>query len=887
MKNLYAHTTAARSLIRLLVCFAAVLLLFVPSRALAAEADDVKPDNGIPVVYINIDEDQGTIADMLASPDHSVYCYGTISIDVPEGFHYCDFPDSACESVKNLAMSIRGRGNSTWTYEENGKRPFKVKLDKKADLFGLGKNKHWALLANVYDPTLIRNRITGWLGEQMGLEFTPRGVPVDLVMTGSKTGSSYLGSYYFTETVRIDKNRIEIDELEETDTDAQAITGGYLLQGASQSDPGDPNIIHTEKGDPWILDTPYFDDEYQNQAQFDYIKNYILDFEKTLMSGSLSYRDQMDITSAARYWLASEFPLNDDRYTSGSTYIYKTRDTDQGPGKIFWGPLWDYDLAYGNFYTDYDQPVGITHDWVKALMHDKKAGGFIKEISKQWPVMKSALLDMTSDGGIIDQYYQETKASAKENYKLYDPDPAAYGREEAFSYKTSIKELKAWIRNRISYFDEILPELKNLVYQVQFLVDGGIYQTDFLTNFEYLGLNVKQPEKDGYTFMGWEDENGDLVNLDDAPEKDRTLTARFAPDDQVTHAKKIVFKQDVVMIPYDPDFNDYTIESAVIPTSAQDKNIKWSSSDESVATVDEKGTVSIHAPGTVIITGSLKFGESRQLKLIITEDYFEAPESISPETDTIRMNPGDQKGLTIKSDPPAKAEFIDYITEDESVVRIDDSCVLTAVGYGKTRVRIEGLFKDAYDDMHFLETYVDVIVPWPESMRVSITKAKMADVPTKVYTGSPIKPGVTIKYGGRTLKKGTDYKLTWSSNTNPGMGKIKITGIGQFKGSKTVSFKIIPRPTRIKSVTALKKGFNVTWCKRTKQITGYSIKWSTSAGMKNAKYNTIRNNQTVSLKKTGLKPGTTYYIQVRTYKEVNGVKYYSRWSAKQKVTTKR
>ena len=57
--------------------------------------------------------------------------------------------------------------------------------------------------------------------------------------------------------------------------------------------------------------------------------------------------------------------------------------------------------------------------------------------------------------------------------------------------------------------------------------------------------------------------------------------------------------------------------------------------------------------------------------------------------------------------------------------------------------------------------------------------------------------------------------------------------------------------------------------------------------MKDAKYNTIRNTQTVSLKKTNLKPGKTYYIQVRTYKEVNGVKYYSRWSAKEKVTTKR
>ena len=81
----------------------------------AEETGEVLPDNGIPVVYINIDESQGTIEDMIASEDHSVYCYGTISIEVPEGFHYSDFPDSVCESISDLSMSIRGRGNSTWS----------------------------------------------------------------------------------------------------------------------------------------------------------------------------------------------------------------------------------------------------------------------------------------------------------------------------------------------------------------------------------------------------------------------------------------------------------------------------------------------------------------------------------------------------------------------------------------------------------------------------------------------------------------------------------------------------------------------------------------------------------------------------------------------------
>ena len=130
------------------------------------------------------------------------------------------------------------------------------------------------------------------------------------------------------------------------------------------------------------------------------------------MSGSLSYRDQMDVTSAARYWLASEVPLNIDRYTNGSTYIYKTRDTEHEQGKIYWGPLWDYDQAFGNFYQDYSQEITINHEWVKAMLHDKEAGGFVEAVYREWPAMKEALLELASDGGIIDQYYQEMKASA-------------------------------------------------------------------------------------------------------------------------------------------------------------------------------------------------------------------------------------------------------------------------------------------------------------------------------------------------------------------------------------------------------------------------------------------------------------------------------------------
>ena len=367
-------------------------------------------DNGIPVVYLEIDESKGTIADMNASPDHSVYCYGQVSISVPEGFHYCDMPDAACESVEGLAMNIRGRGNTTW----NGKKkPYKIKLDKKADLFGLGKNKHWVLVANELDPSLMRDRISAWLGEQIGFEFTPRGVPVDLVMNGK-----YLGSYYFSENVRVDDNRLEIDELTQADEDPQVITGGYLVQGGIQ-ELGSPNVFATKHNELWATHTPSFDvndDGYENHAQQQYIKNYIQGVEDALYganytnSAGENYRNLMDLDSAVKYWLVDQACLNGDGYGTGSTYIYKKRDSASEHGKLYWGPLWDFDFAwdYMSEYTGFR----ITHSWVKAMLCDDTPEGFLEGLRAQWPQVRAALQELTASGGIMDQYYEETKASA-------------------------------------------------------------------------------------------------------------------------------------------------------------------------------------------------------------------------------------------------------------------------------------------------------------------------------------------------------------------------------------------------------------------------------------------------------------------------------------------
>ena len=187
----------------------------------AAEEGEIE-SNGIPVLYINVDESAGpTIEEMNASGDHSVECTGTISLDVPDGYRG-DYSSEELKDLTDIPMEyIRGRGNSSWQAD---KKPYKIKLDKSTNLLGMGKNKHWILLANRFDPSLMRNRLMSYIGERMGLSYMPRMLPVDVVMNGV-----YLGSYLPTEQIRIGDTRVAIDELTEKDNAEPEITGGYLL----------------------------------------------------------------------------------------------------------------------------------------------------------------------------------------------------------------------------------------------------------------------------------------------------------------------------------------------------------------------------------------------------------------------------------------------------------------------------------------------------------------------------------------------------------------------------------------------------------------------------------------------------------------------------------
>ena len=187
--------------------------------------------SSVPVIWFNIDESQGTIDAMNNDDSHDTECYGSMTLQVPDGYEY-EYKEKKPFTGEVGLEYIRGRGNSTWMED---KKPYKIKLNKKQNLLGMGKNKHWILLANRFDNSGMRNKMTYWLGDKLGddgnyLEFTPQSVPVEVVMNGD-----YYGTYYLTEQIRIGESRVDIDDLEDEETggpnvtEPPELTGGYLI----------------------------------------------------------------------------------------------------------------------------------------------------------------------------------------------------------------------------------------------------------------------------------------------------------------------------------------------------------------------------------------------------------------------------------------------------------------------------------------------------------------------------------------------------------------------------------------------------------------------------------------------------------------------------------
>ena len=166
--------------------------------------------------------------------------------------------------------------------------------------------------------------------------------------------------------------------------------------------------------------------------------------------------------------------------------------------------------------------------------------------------------------------------------------------------------------------------------------------------------------------------------------------------------------------------------------------------------------------------------------------------------------------------------------------------------------------------------------------RTPISKAKVTAIADQVYTGSAIKPALTIKYSGKKLVKGTDYTVSFKSNVKPGQATVTITGIKAYKGTVTATFKILPKPVKLLSLAPEKKKIAVMW-KKGAAITGYDIEYSMNKDFSKSYTISISSALRITAKIGNLKPGKTYYVRIRTYKKVGSKVYYSTWSDSMKA----
>ncbi|CCV64700.1 similar to spore coat protein CotH [Alteracholeplasma palmae J233] len=241
--------------------------------------------------------------------------------------------------LSEVDAEFKGRGNGSWTYDKKG---YRIKFNKKQSLFGEKKSKHWVLVANGHDNSLMRNNTAYTIVNNVldGIEYTTSVHIIELYVNGK-----YHGVYSLFEHIRVDKNRVNIDE------DYGILDTGYLVEYDAYATGIEGIDYFSIEGlkYPFTVKSPDPDDynkegitEEAYRNQISYIQNYIQEFIDAIRSGDYEKVNELsDIDSIVDAYLIHELFKNTDTGFS-SFYMYKKKG-----GKLFFGPIWDFDLSSG------------------------------------------------------------------------------------------------------------------------------------------------------------------------------------------------------------------------------------------------------------------------------------------------------------------------------------------------------------------------------------------------------------------------------------------------------------------------------------------------------------------------------------------------------------
>ena len=355
------------------------------------------------------------------------------------------------EAICSRLTQIKGRGNSTWNAE---KKPYQIKLAQSTDLLGAqpeNASDTWILMADSYDPSLLRNTIALDLYRQLGGESGMEAMAVNLYYDGE-----YRGCYLLSEKAEIAPGRIEVADLEAQNTAAnpnigdfgdlptasdvtangavytycmgmaspEDITGGYLLEiDYAVRAVEEPCYFYTSRGNHVAVKSP----EYASKEEMAYIAALFQSFEDAVYNGGAhpetgaSFADYVNLESLVRCYLINELSKNTDGFQS-SAYLYK----DSGSTPMVMGPVWDYDLSFGLDPLSHENtvsPEGM-HRWAGLGAELYKLTEFRKTAKKMYlsrlhPLVTASL----QEGASLEELTSQLSASAACNDLLWYSEP--------------------------------------------------------------------------------------------------------------------------------------------------------------------------------------------------------------------------------------------------------------------------------------------------------------------------------------------------------------------------------------------------------------------------------------------------------------------------------
>jgi hypothetical protein len=409
-------------------------------------------------------------------------------------------------------IGIEIRGSSSQMFP---KKQFGIELQDdlgegiSAPLLGMPSEEDWVLFAPYNDKSLMRDALAYKLGRDLG-QYAPRTRFCEVIIN-----DIYQGVYVLIEKIKRDKNRVDINKLDPDENSGNNLSGGYIIKIDKSTGSGNGGWTSTytppgRNGNQTI----YFQYDYPKDAditsqQKTYIQQVLSNFEGTLARNNFAdpvqgYSQYIDVNSFIDFFIANEVSKNVDGYRL-STYLHKQRDSDGG--KLRMGPIWDFNLGFGNAnYCTQGNPEGwvtsfnsicpqdfwLIPFWWNRLNQD---GHYRSQLAARWVSIRVNEFATSKIITYVDSVYNvlntvlpgETKSAQQRNFETW-PVLGQYVWPNYYvgsSFNDEVNWLKNWVTNRMNWLDLNMPSVITEITDVTEGVRVDAFPNPFLKEITF------------------------------------------------------------------------------------------------------------------------------------------------------------------------------------------------------------------------------------------------------------------------------------------------------------------------------------------------------------------------------------------------------------------